>query len=37
MLPIIKESTSKKRSQEEKADNEERKKAPNQEKGEKDN
>jgi len=37
MLPIIKESTSKKRSREEKADNEERKKAPNQEKGEKDN
>jgi hypothetical protein len=33
MLPIIKESTSKKRSREEKADNEERKKAPNQEKG----
>ncbi len=37
MLPIIKESTCKKRSREEKADNEERKKAPNQEKGEKDN
>ena len=33
MLPIIKESTSKKRSREEKADNEERKKAPNHEKG----